>query len=47
MPTATCRSIEPHLAWHERTHGDPAQRGMRERIHAQLIIDPDAIESPA
>jgi len=24
--------IEPHIMWHERTHHDPAQRWMRDRI---------------
>ncbi|HEY1992233.1 MAG TPA: LysR family transcriptional regulator, partial [Gammaproteobacteria bacterium] len=30
--------IEPQLTWHERTHRDPAQRWMRERI-LETILD--------
>jgi DNA-binding transcriptional LysR family regulator len=30
-------SVEPQIIWHERTHRDPAQRWMREKIHDALL----------
>jgi DNA-binding transcriptional LysR family regulator len=31
-------AIEPQLTWHERTHRDPAQRWMRDRILETLRV---------
>lgn len=31
--------VEPHIIWHERTHRDPAQRWMRDKILEALSVD--------